>query len=146
MNKIIILVLVLAITAITSLAQQPNSEWTFPSQGMQGIYDERLKGVVYDLGDGFYGSHVKVRGVPVVVVTLAKGAPQEMSDADLTLLVASKTIRLHPTLKDALQGHTIGREYKFKTFNGRIAGVTLSHDRKTAIVRIIEAKKKRKRP
>ena len=112
------------------------SDWTFPTPGMKSQYSEQLKTTIYNLGHGFHAARVKLEGMMFVFVALPEGSGR-IPDSDLALVVASKTLLLPRQGEDAVLEKENEYEHRFRTVGGRVASVTLAHDRKTAIVRII---------
>lgn len=122
--------------ASISQTKPTKSEWTFPAPGIKSRYDRELKGTIYDLGDGFH-AHRRITGSQFLVFVSLPERLAEMEDSDLALVVASKVLKLPRLLSDTLLERESEFEFRFRTAGGRVAGVTLAHDRKSAIVRLI---------
>lgn len=123
-----------------STAPGGNEEWAFPKQGMSGRYSENIKGTIYDLGDAIFAGHMKLdtNQGPLSLVFVVFGVPvprDNMSDADLALVVASKVARLPERVADTVMGRADNGEYRFRTTSGKVIGVAIAYDRKTAIAR-----------
>jgi hypothetical protein len=121
-------------------AADTGGEWTFPKAGMQGHYNEEAKVVIYDLGDAIFAGHLKLdtNQGPLAVVLVVFGVPvprNEMSDGDLALVAASKVASLPERVADTVMGRADTDEYRFRTTSGKVIGVSIAYDRKTAIVR-----------
>jgi hypothetical protein len=117
-------------------------EWTFPKAGMQGHYNEEAKVVIYDLGDAIFAGHMKLdtNQGPLAVVLVVFGVPvprDEMSDADIALVVAYKVSSLPERVADTVMGRADSGEYRFRTTGGKVIGVAIAYDRKTAIARFL---------
>jgi hypothetical protein len=112
-------------------------DWSFPKQGMRSHYNETIKGMVYDLGDGIYAGHTKLGDDPVVTIIFSVPVlKDEMNDADLALFTASKAVNLPRLLADTVLKQENSFEHRFRTAGGKIVLVTLARDRETAIVRV----------
>jgi hypothetical protein len=114
--------------------------WAFPKQGMQGRYSEETKGVIYDLGNAIFAGHMNLDtnqgALPVVFVVFGVPIPRdEMSDGDLALVVAYKVSSLPERVADTVMGRADSGEYRFRTASGKVIGVAIAYDRKTAIAR-----------
>ena len=107
---------------------------------MQGHYNEEAKVVIYDLGDAIFAGHLKLdtNQGPLAVVLVVFGVPvprNEMSDQDLALVAASKVASLPERVADTVMQRADTGEYRFRTTSGKVIGVAIAYDRKTAIVR-----------
>jgi hypothetical protein len=119
-------------------------EWAFPKQGMQGRYSGQTKGVIYDLGNAIFAGHMKLdtnQGtLPIVLVVFGVPVPRsEMSDGDLALVVASKVASLPERVADTIMNRADSGEYRFRNTSGKVIGVTIAYDRKTAIARLLSS-------
>lgn len=127
--------------ARTSSSSQTSadSEWIFPKPGAQGRYSDLTKTTMYDLGDNIFAGHIELSpGVPAVAVIfpLAVSVPkEEISDADLALIFASKVVKLSPVLSEARLGQKKENEYRFRTASGKVLIVALEATRRIAILR-----------
>lgn len=141
---VVILAALLLSSATLTLAQksEPAAErptlkgdWKFPSPKVK----ERRDGAtaLYELGEGFIASRVKLEGKELVIV----GIPQtedtaSAPDSELAFIVAGLSLKLCTDFgKLFLEPND--SEFRFRTLNGDTAGVTLASDRKTAVVRIL---------
>jgi hypothetical protein len=131
--------LLLLVTLTVASAQTIKSDWRFPSPDIPAKYNTKLKTDVYDLGDGFTAIRKKFGDSEVAVVGFPP-VPDEIEDADFALAVASKCFRLPKLLKDTVLEQKDKFEYLFRTESGRTVGVTLAHERKTAVVRLLPLK------
>ncbi len=123
-------------------AQETKIGWTFPAEGQKARPNETIGAPAFDLGDGFSATKLKVNGREVVMVMVAlPQVTREVEDSDLALVVASKVLKLPRLPSEAVLRKETEREHRFRAASGRVAGVTLAQDRKTAIVRIIPPKK-----
>ena len=116
-----------------------SGDWSFPKQGMQGRYSEDIKGMIYDLGDSIHAAHMKLEGMPIVMIIFAEPVPQDvMSDADLACLAAYKAanLRLSGSKADLVLERENNYEHRFRAASSKVIGVTLSRDRKTALLRL----------
>lgn len=126
----------------TDAVADAGGEWTFPKPGMQGRYNEEAKVVIYDLGDAIFAGHMKLdtNQGPLAVVLVVFGVPvprEEVGDADLALVVAYKVASLPERVADTVMGRADSGEYRFRTTGGKVVGVAIAYDRKTAIARFL---------
>jgi len=120
-------------------SEDADIDWTFPRPGMRREYDKTVKGHIYELADGIYACHIKVAGEPVVLVSFSKQVPESViNDYDMTYMVAAEVVELSRYMADAVLPMENEYEHRFRTANGKIIGVTLAHDRKTALVRPLQ--------
>jgi hypothetical protein len=127
--------LLLCAFTISARAQASKSDWTFPAPGIKSIYSQELKANVYDLGNGVFAARQNIKGNDFVLVSLPPNISIE--DADLALAVVAKVLKLPRYLADTILERANDYEFRFRTLSGRVAGVTLAHDRASAIVRLI---------
>lgn len=126
----------LLLMASIAAAQTVKSDWRFPSPDIPAKYDSEMKTDVYDLGNSFTAVRKKLGKSDVVIVGF-RAAPEEIADADFALAVASKVLRLPKLLKETVLEQKDDFEFLFRTASGNTAGVTLAHDRKSAVVRLL---------
>jgi hypothetical protein len=120
---------------------QPEAEagWAFPTEGMRGEYNADINGMVYDLGNGIYAGHTKFGGSPVVMVVFSKSFTTEKVDNfDLAIAVAYKVVALPKQMADTVMGQNKIGEHLFRTASGKVVGVSIPPDRKSAVVRFIQ--------
>ena len=113
------------------------NDWKFPAPGLKSEYSDELKATIYDMGDGFHAARVKIKEREFVFVSIPPGTAR-IEDSDLALLVADKVLRLPKALADTILPQEEKHEHLFRTANGLTVGVTLAHDRRSAVVRLIE--------
>lgn len=70
----------------------------------------------------------------LVVIPLT---PQTITEADLALTVAAKVLKLPRMLADTVLENRGDFEHRFRTASGRVAVVTIAHDRRSAVVRLL---------
>lgn len=133
---------VLIVFAAGTAAQQRatiKSDWKFPAPKVKEKYDSERKATMYDLGDGFFAERVKLDGKDLVIVSIPLDADKDLrrsSESEMAFIVADTTLNLSMDF-DKLFLKPDGHEYRFLTMNGASAGVTIAHDRKTAVVRLL---------
>jgi hypothetical protein len=130
------LLLLVASASASSQERKVKGDWKIPSPDIPSHYDADLKADIYDLGDGFEATRTKVRGHEVAIVGF-KQIPGGISESDFALAVASKVLNLPKLLKDTVLEQKDKHEHLFRTALGSTAGVTIAHDRKTAVVRLL---------
>jgi hypothetical protein len=128
--------LLLALLLGFSVHAQTKNDWRFPSPEIKEHYSTELKTTVYDLGDGFIATKKSVENKPLMFVFIPEVA-NKSEDSDLALVIASKVWKLPRLLSDTILKREDKFEFRFRTVSGRTAGVTLAHDRKSAIVRLL---------
>jgi Putative metallopeptidase len=69
-NRIVFLLFLVFGIAMLTVAQDRETDWTFPSEGMRGEYSKELDAKLYDIGNGFHAAHVVIDGKRFVVVML----------------------------------------------------------------------------
>lgn len=116
--------------------------WAFPKQGMSGRYSEDIKGMIYDLGDAIFAGRMKLdtNQGPLSIALVVFGVPvprDKMSDGDLALVVASKVASLPERVSDTVMERSDSGEYRFRTTGGKVIGVAIAYDRKTAMARFL---------
>jgi cation diffusion facilitator CzcD-associated flavoprotein CzcO len=119
------------------------SDWAFPNAGTPGHYSEATKGMIYDLGDGMRAGHMKLDTdhgpVSVVLIIFSAQIPEaEINVSDLALMVVSKVVNLPDKMSDTVLGRNQIGEFRFRTAGGKVVGVNIPPDRKTALIRYIE--------
>jgi hypothetical protein len=119
------------------LPSTESNEWTFPNPSMRGEYSDLTKTTMYDLGHGIFAGHIElVPGVPAVAMFLSVPFPkEEVSDANLALLFASKAVKLSKLLSDTVLEREKDSEYRFRTASGKVLIVALNPNREIAILR-----------
>jgi hypothetical protein len=145
-----LLVIVLAVLALSpcprAFAQKPEEiagrpalrgDWKFPSPKVKERRDPETKRTLYDLGHGFFASRVRIEGNDLVIVGIPQDADTlKAPDSELAFMTAQASLKLCVDF-GKLFLEPDGNEFRFRTLNGDTAGVTIAHDRKTAVVRVV---------
>jgi len=70
----------IALLSAHSFAQNGQSEWAFPTQGMKGEYSTDFDAILYDIGNGFHAAHVVSEGQKVVILTLPSNYEETIAE------------------------------------------------------------------